>query len=80
MKFILILFSLLCCLAAWSQPSGEHSAFMEHKVETGQTLYGISKKYGVSVESIVAMNPGSDNGLREGQVIRIPKTVKSKSM
>ena len=74
MKFILILFSLLCCLAAWSQPSGEHSAFMEHKVETGQTLYGISKKYGVSVESIVAMNPGSDNGLREGQVIRIPKT------
>lgn len=74
MKFILIFFSLLCCLAAWSQPSDANSAFMEHKVETGQTLYGISKKYGVSVESIVAMNPGSDMGLREGQVIRIPKT------
>jgi LysM repeat protein/ABC-type branched-subunit amino acid transport system substrate-binding protein len=52
---------------------------MEHKVEAGQTLYGISKKYGVSIESIVDMNPGTDNGLREGQVIRIPKLDSSDS-
>lgn len=74
MKFILILLSLLCCLAGWTQPSAKIGAFMEHKVEAGQTLYGISKKYSVSIESIVEMNPGSDNGLREGQVILIPKS------
>jgi len=74
MKFFLILTCLLSCFVSWSQQSAANDSYMEHKVEAGQTLYAISRKYDVSVENIVALNPGSDNGLREGEVIRIPKS------
>lgn len=43
------------------------------KVEPGQTLYGISKAYGVSVEDIKALNPEvAESGLKAGQMLRLP--------
>jgi LysM repeat protein/ABC-type branched-subunit amino acid transport system substrate-binding protein len=73
MKFTLIVLGMLICVAGWSQPSASNDSFLELRVEAGQTLYAISKKYNVTIESIVDLNPGTENGLREGQVIRIPK-------
>jgi LysM repeat protein len=43
-----------------------------HKVEAKETLYGISKKYNVSIERLVELNPGIDLAINEGQEIRIP--------
>jgi len=43
-----------------------------HKVEAKETLYRISKKYNVSIEYLVELNPGIDLGLSEGQEIKIP--------
>ncbi|MDX1445615.1 amino acid ABC transporter substrate-binding protein [Lishizhenia sp.] len=43
-----------------------------HIVEAKQTLYGISRLYDVSVADIVALNPGSDQGLQIGQQLKIP--------
>lgn len=42
-----------------------------HLVEIGETLYGISKKYNVSIEVIEANN-GIKDGLRAGLLLRIP--------
>jgi LysM repeat protein len=42
-----------------------------HKVEAGNTLFGLQRVYGVPVEQIVKTNPGSENGLVVGQIIRI---------
>ena len=44
----------------------------QHVVEQGQTLYGLAKKYGVTVDDIIAANPGSENGIKVGQRLNIP--------
>ncbi len=43
-----------------------------HQVEAQQTLYGISKAYGVTVESLLLANPDARRGIRINQVIRVP--------
>lgn len=43
-----------------------------HTVEQGETLYGLAKRYGVTVDELIAANPGSDNGIKIGQRLTIP--------
>jgi len=45
-----------------------------HKVEAGETLYGISRKYKCSVDDLKNLNPGIAEGISIGQEIRVPKT------
>lgn len=46
---------------------------VEHTVVKGETLYRLSKNYGVTVEQIVAQNPGlTAETLQEGLLIKIP--------
>ena len=51
------------------QAEGE---YIRHKVEWGETLYGIARRYGVKVEDIVALNPGVEKVLYADAVILIP--------
>lgn len=45
----------------------------QHTVVGGDTLYGIARKYGVSVNDMLAANPGvSARSLRIGKTLRIP--------
>lgn len=46
--------------------------FVLHRVELKETLYGISKRYGTSVEAILQQNPTADGGLEIGQVLKVP--------
>ncbi len=50
-----------------------------HTVQKGETLYGISKNYGVSEAEILAANPSSDGALRAGETIYIPQPRNGKS-
>jgi LysM repeat protein len=50
-------------------PSGKGQTY---KAEPGQTLYSIAKLYGVTVEAIKTLNPELRDGLKAGQVIKIP--------
>ncbi|MBS1637010.1 MAG: LysM peptidoglycan-binding domain-containing protein [Bacteroidetes bacterium] len=43
-----------------------------HKVEKGQSLYAISKLYGVDVNHILADNDEAIDGLKPGQELKIP--------
>ena len=43
-----------------------------HVVEQGETLYGLAKKYGVTVDALINSNPGSENGIKIGQKLTIP--------
>ena len=43
-----------------------------HYVKSGQTLYGISKAYNVTIEEIERLNPEVKEGLKVGYVIGIP--------
>lgn len=46
--------------------------FVIHKVDAGETLYAISKRYGVAVDQIVAQNPTADAGLEVDQILKVP--------
>lgn len=46
-----------------------------HVIQKGNTLWGIHKLYDVPVEEIVALNPGVEKGLQEGQTLYIPVPV-----
>ena len=46
--------------------------YKKHMVSTGETVYSISKKYGVSQEAIYQLNPDTKSGVSVGQVIIIP--------
>jgi len=52
-----------------------------HTVEKGQTLFAIAKFYKIEVNDLVIENPEAIDGLKPGQVLKIPiqkkKTVKS---
>ena len=43
-----------------------------HQVVKGETPYAIARNYGCDVQVLVASNPGSDAGIREGQMLRLP--------
>jgi LysM repeat protein/ABC-type branched-subunit amino acid transport system substrate-binding protein len=49
-----------------------------HTVEKGQTLYQISKIYGLDVNDIVLENPEAIDGIKPGQVIKVPLAKPSK--
>ncbi len=51
-----------------------------HEVQTGDTLYSISKKYGVSLDTIKEANGFSDNSIKVGQKIKIPSSSKNVSV
>lgn len=50
--------------------------FVIHSVGEKETLYGISKRYGASVENILQYNPTADAGLEIGQILKVPYTPK----
>lgn len=43
-----------------------------HRVEEGHTLYAISKLYNVSIEEIIEANPLAAEGIKVGEVLKIP--------
>ena len=54
---------------AISTPLGQR-----HTVEQGETLYGLAKRYGTTVEELIAANPDAEKGIKIGQVLTIPSS------
>ncbi|MEN6619903.1 MAG: LysM peptidoglycan-binding domain-containing protein [Rikenellaceae bacterium] len=48
--------------------------FYIHKVEKNQTIFSISKAYGISTTMLIQDNPGLEAGLKEGETIFIRTT------
>lgn len=66
--FFTLLFVFLLVI---NKTFGQEST-IEHKIAKGETAYFIAQKYKVSIEDIYKLNPDSQNGLKENQIIRIP--------
>ena len=43
-----------------------------HKVEKGQSLYGIAKIYGLDLNTLIVENPEAIDGIKSGQELKIP--------
>ena len=48
--------------------------FNNHVVVKGETSYGIAKKYNIDLNLFFEANPSATNGLKRGQILRIPLT------
>lgn len=44
---------------------------LTHVVEKGESVYGISARYNIPVETIIRLNPQADSGVSAGQVLRL---------
>lgn len=50
----------------------QENIWQTHKVEPKETVYSLSKKYEVSIDSILSVNNGLVGGLRIGELVNIP--------
>ena len=66
-RFLLIFLSLM-----WLTQVGMNAQQRVHVVLPHETLYRIALKYNVTVADLYKLNPGTQNGIRTGQEIRIP--------
>ncbi len=54
-------------------------SYLEHKVEPGHTLFSLSKRYKIPMEEIIKLNPTAAQGLKVGQILKIPQKGKTGS-
>ncbi len=53
----------------------EGKVYYMHQVVKGQTLYSISKAYNVTVDQLTRSNEIPPNGIKEGQMLKVPANV-----
>ena len=49
--------------------------YVKYKVKKKETLYSISRQYGLTVQDLLKANPGLTTSIKTGQVIKIPRKV-----
>jgi len=83
MKQVIALLIVFCSFSAFAHKTDSigtkvknGKAYILHKVEKGDGLYSISKRYGISLKTLVDENPGSDEVIKIDQVIMIPTSTK----
>lgn len=79
---------ILLTLISWSNPEIHTDSlrletingkqFIIHQVSEKETLYAISRHYGVSIMNILEFNKTADGGLEVGQILKVPYVAKSK--
>ena len=48
--------------------------YVEHSIQKGESVYMISRKYGVTVNAIFSLNPGSEEVIYAGRTLKIPNS------
>lgn len=76
MVFVFILQTTLCAgtLDSLRMEMRDGKQYIIHRVESGETMYGISRRYKADISAIVAANNLGSQSLNLGQVIAIPYT------
>ncbi|RHJ87634.1 LysM peptidoglycan-binding domain-containing protein [Parabacteroides sp. AM08-6] len=79
--YILMFFLSLACTSVYAQnnqsrviiSNGQDNNIFYHTIERGQTVYAIATMYGVSVDDIYRLNPGSKESIKAGETLKIPQ-------
>lgn len=53
--------------------------FIVHLVGDKETLFGLSKRYGVTISRILEFNPAADGGIEAGQLLKVPYVPKGRT-
>ncbi len=80
-KFCLVIVAILWGISAYATPflvdstGTEHKngkTYVLHRVEAGQTLYAVMRKYKTTIKALKDANPGMKDNLSVGQMVRVP--------
>lgn len=71
MKNFVTLFFTLGITLVMSCSSAYGQSVQEHTVVKGETLYGISRHYDLSVNELLKLNPQAEEGLQPGMVLQL---------
>ncbi len=55
------------------QPLSAQNTSFTHTIQKGETVFSIAKVYGVSLDDIYALNPDARQGIKAGNVLRLPQ-------
>ncbi len=83
MKNVIAIIALFCTVTAFGHKNDSigtkvknDKVYILHKIEKGDGLYSLSKRYGVSLKSIVSENPGCEQVIKMDQILLIPTNLK----
>ena len=65
-------FTLIIVLVFSTQFIIAQENYFDHTIQKGESVYMISRKYGVSVNAIFELNPGSEDVIYAGRTLKIP--------
>ena len=60
---------LIFCLSFFCAMGQKNAS---HVVVKGETIYAIAKKYEISPDELIKLNPEANNGIKENQTLLIP--------
>lgn len=80
MRRVIFLFITALCFANisaaqnlnYNKTTRNGQTYYIYKVKTGEGLYSVSRTFGVPVDELIKNNPGSENGLKNGQELLVP--------
>jgi LysM repeat protein len=70
--FLISVFSIFSTPDSLRLETIEGKSFVIHQVEKRETLFSISRRYGVAMSLVVDANPGSDSGIEIGELLKVP--------
>lgn len=54
-------------------PAKDEDNYIYYEVLPQETMYSLSKRFGISIDEMIALNPVLKDGLKSGQTIRFPR-------
>lgn len=76
----LVSFLVVLLMTAGTVPTLAQSGVIQYRVQEHETLYGISRQHGTTIEKIISVNPGlQPENLKAGQTIKIPTEARTSS-
>ena len=69
---------LLCVLLfpLWSMAQSTH---FNHTVKKGETAYSLARIYKITIDELYNLNPSAKQGLKAGEILRIPQQVSNEN-
>lgn len=55
-----------------SSKSGDSAGPLSHVVKKGESVYGIARQYGLTMEELMALNPQAADGIKPGERLNLP--------
>lgn len=66
--------TLIIVLVLTSKLALAQENYIDHAIQKGESVYMISKKYGVTMNAIFELNPGSETVIYAGRTLKVPKS------